>query len=294
VSTFLLGLGAQKCGTSWLHSTIDQSPHTDMGFAKEYHIWDIMTVAGVNQSMERFAKRLRNVVNLPSFRVRKNPNLWLKASFYTDIENYFNYFQCLLLNGEDVRVTGDITPLYSALSRKVIRQIKDGFDRRNITTKVLFSMRDPAQRCFSAAKMAARDQQLQAGEIADGESITEAVSVNAILEQQYLSENYRIRTAYNRTIANIEAVFAQENVFFTFYETMFSQNMVNRLADFLGIDIPPPDFGRRVNESRATERLSEENERRVAEAYRSVYEGVARRFGEATVKEMWPSARFVL
>ena len=34
--TFLLGVGAQKAGTTWLHSYAASSPNTNMGDMKEY------------------------------------------------------------------------------------------------------------------------------------------------------------------------------------------------------------------------------------------------------------------
>ena len=39
---FILGLGAQKAGTSWLHSTLSKNDNVHMGFTKEYHIWDFV------------------------------------------------------------------------------------------------------------------------------------------------------------------------------------------------------------------------------------------------------------
>ena len=39
---FILGLGAQKAGTSWLHTTLSKNDNVHMGFTKEYHIWDFV------------------------------------------------------------------------------------------------------------------------------------------------------------------------------------------------------------------------------------------------------------
>ena len=37
---FVLGLGAQKAGTSWLHRTLSKNDNVNLGFEKEYHVWD--------------------------------------------------------------------------------------------------------------------------------------------------------------------------------------------------------------------------------------------------------------
>lgn len=41
---FLLGVGGQKCGTSWLHDMLARSDQVDMGFKKESHIFDARTL----------------------------------------------------------------------------------------------------------------------------------------------------------------------------------------------------------------------------------------------------------
>lgn len=41
---FLLGVGTQKSGTSWLYTQLQKSPETNMGLLKEYHIWDALFI----------------------------------------------------------------------------------------------------------------------------------------------------------------------------------------------------------------------------------------------------------
>ena len=37
---FVLGVGAQKAGTTWLHEYLASLPEVDLGFMKEYHVFD--------------------------------------------------------------------------------------------------------------------------------------------------------------------------------------------------------------------------------------------------------------
>ena len=37
---FILGVGCQKGGTTWLHKQLDKHPNVNMGFTKEYHVFD--------------------------------------------------------------------------------------------------------------------------------------------------------------------------------------------------------------------------------------------------------------
>lgn len=38
--TFLLGVGAQKSGTTWLYKYLSDNSNVSFGPLKEYHIWD--------------------------------------------------------------------------------------------------------------------------------------------------------------------------------------------------------------------------------------------------------------
>ena len=40
---FILGVGAQKGGTTWLHRQLNSNQNIDLGFRKEYHILDAIS-----------------------------------------------------------------------------------------------------------------------------------------------------------------------------------------------------------------------------------------------------------
>ena len=40
MKTFILGVGAQKCGTTWLYEQLKADKVVNMGFRKEYHVLD--------------------------------------------------------------------------------------------------------------------------------------------------------------------------------------------------------------------------------------------------------------
>ena len=99
---FLLGLGAQKAGTAWMHRYLESSPQCDPGFRKEYHVWDAVDLPSGRVARERIEKQGGD-----------------RARFLTDPEHYFDYFTGLL-DGE-ARLTADITPAYAGLSRRAAR-----------------------------------------------------------------------------------------------------------------------------------------------------------------------------
>lgn len=69
---------------------------------------------------------------------------------------YYGYFANLLA-APDIRLTGDITPSYSGLSAATLAEIRDGMATRGVPTRVVFMMRDPVERSWSALRMSRRE-----------------------------------------------------------------------------------------------------------------------------------------
>ena len=133
--TFLLGVGAQKAGTSWLHDQLHRRRDADFGFLKEYHVFDAL-------ELEHFS----------SFRPQ-NPSplkwrTWRRARMIRRPERYFSYFASRL-KPSHIRLTGDITPSYAGLSAKSFQHIRNAFAQRGVTTRAVFIMRDPVERFLS-------------------------------------------------------------------------------------------------------------------------------------------------
>ena len=145
-ATFLLGVGAQKAGTSWLHDQLQRRNDVDFGFLKEYHVFDAL-------ELERFA----------SFRPKRPSPLkwrtWRRARFIANPERYFDYFASRL-KPDRIRLTGDITPSYAGLSTESYRRIEQAFAQRGVQTRAVFIMRDPVERFLSQQRMQLRKRGL--------------------------------------------------------------------------------------------------------------------------------------
>lgn len=108
-----LGIGSQKCGTTWLHSQMSCHPQIAFPQGKEFHHWD----ADQNPDAHRWASALQ-----PSS--RSTPD------------------------GRRV-VTGEITPAYAILPLQHIRAIRD----RCPDIRIFITLRNPVERAWSAALM---------------------------------------------------------------------------------------------------------------------------------------------
>ncbi|MBV6635929.1 MAG: sulfotransferase family protein [Mameliella sp.] len=279
--TFFLGLGGQKCGSSWIQAYLARQPGSDFGRLGEYQAWE-HRLGGV------FARyRAPEPSALGKLRAHAKvalgalePAAHLRWRLQRDEDAYFDYFAGLL-SQQGITRTGDITPSYAALPVELLARIRDGFASRGIAVKLLFSMRDPVDRLRSHLRM-----EMEKGRL------PEAPENEAPLRAFYATPEAEARSRYDRTLSAIEAVFEPGDVFLTPFETLFTANGIADLSRFAGVAVDAQAGMRAVNSRAKGSGLSEELEGEIARHYAPVYEAAARRLPQ--VAEAWPSARFVL
>lgn len=262
--TFLLGVGAQKAGTAWVHRYLESSPQCDPGFRKEYHVWDAVDLPSGRLARERIEKQGGQ-----------------RARLLEDPEHYFDYFAGLLEPGR-TRLTADITPAYAGLSVERLLAVRAGFEARAVRPVAVYLMRDPVERVWSAVRM---DLQRR--------GVEDAGTVEARLRSVRDDDQYGRRTRYDETIARVDAVFGRNAVFYGFYERLFEVATLRELCAFLGIDYQEPDFGRQVNVSPKGAALTDETVAGLARRFAPVYEAVAARFSDVDLPALWPSMQFL-
>lgn len=275
--TFLLGVGAQKAGTSWLHDYLVDHPACDMGMRKEYHILDALFIPGC----KRFRATAHGWHNTPEDTPFADKPRHLQ--FYDNLDDYFDYFHEIAHQHADTKVVGDITPSYAALPVDALRLVKAEFEKRDMQVKVVFLMRDPVERIWSAVRMLRRKQRNQTPNKPFEMSEADHVLHN---------HNHRssiLRGRYEVTLANLAAAFAGKDVFVGLYEELFSTAEVARITGFLGIDPIAPDFARKVNVSRKTDPLPDPVLRQVAQFYHATYDAAESAVGHARLAANWPS-----
>ena len=231
---FLLGVGAQKAGTSWLHQQLQARADTDFGVLKEYHVHDARTVP----ALARF-RRLEMSMSRPHSWVQ--PRSWMRQLFIRQPKFYYDYFSWLLnrprRNRHQVRLTGDITPSYAALSAETFRSIQAEFQQRGIALKPVFLMRDPIERLISSQRM----KQRKLGE-------RDAASEIAALRRR-VRKGPGLRSGYGRTLTHLNESFGLEQCHLGLYETLFQPDSYGALCRFLSLPYREPAWNRRVNVS---------------------------------------------
>jgi hypothetical protein len=277
--TFLLGMGAHKAGTTWLHSVLAALPEANFGDLKEYHVLDAVHVP----EYRNFQVDGRKVVSSWLRTLRGDPlgaAMRIRRRLQRDPEAYFDYFAGLLQGRTGL--TGDITPTYASLSPEVLHQVRDGFARRGVTVKTVFLMRDPVERTWSAVRHNRRNKARRSEAL--------PLSEEADLQMSFDQPRTRLRASYDLTAANIRQVFPPEDSHFGLYETLFTAAEIDRLSAFLGCEITDPDFGKRVNVSPKGAPISPDLAVAIAREYRASYDFARQEFGTDLIDRLWPSA----
>ena len=282
--TFLLGVGAQKAGTAWLHDHVSSSPECAAGFLKEYHVWDGLDLDVMAHFRERAGTRARKAGARVTRGEPATADDLRLAAFYADPETYVDYFE-LLLSRPGIRVTADITPSYAMLSAERLADVRDRFARRGIRVAPVFLMREPAERIWSAVRMY-RERRPDRDVPAPEERVLE------VFDSPWFEE----RTRYERTMDRLESVFGREGVFYALYERLFEDSTMQDLATFLGMEPHAVRTERRLNASPKSGalHLPDETAQRIARHYRTTYDAVAERVGRDQVAASWPDHRWLI
>ena len=266
-ATFLLGVGAQKAGTSWLHDQLNRRSDADFGFLKEYHIFDAL-------ELEHFA----------SFRPNKPTPIqwrtWRRARFMERPERYFDYFASRLKPSQ-IRLTGDITPSYAGLSAPSFKRIKDAFKERGVQMRAVFIMRDPVERFLSQQRMQLRKR----GRLKPEHEI-EYLSKASLK----LLKRESPRSDYPATLDALRTGLAASEVFIGLYETLFTAADHCALCRCLGIPEQIPELSHRVNASQATTSVPREVLQRLGRHFAPLVTAVQNRCPDLAVEQHWDTA----
>jgi hypothetical protein len=169
-----LGIGAPRCGTTWLHTMLRRHPRLWLPPLKEVHYFDSVdpTVAE-ERSVHRLSSRLkahfgRRALHYGAaalgplageYRKKAQPDLDWDRRFFSP-GGSFDWYQRLFA-GKAARydLVGEITPAYFILGSEVIQRIRQETPVR----KVLLLLRDPIEAAWSGHGRKVREGQLRAG-----------------------------------------------------------------------------------------------------------------------------------
>lgn len=274
--TFVLGVGAQKAGTTWLYHYLRELEGADFGFTKEYHFHDCISLPCMQWYRDLLVQRVCHELGSTDSLSSGISQL----AFMGNPQLYYAYFTSLFMAG--ARLSGDITPAYALLAPEVLASCDASFARLGIRVMVVYVMRDPLMRLISSL----RQYRLMRG--MPPQSLEEEVALLSI-GWDALPESVRRRGAYDRTLAVLQQVFPPDRLHLELYEDMFSAEATAQLCHALKTPWRAPDLRRRWNSTGATlSHLPESLICELAEPQRRPLEACIEVFGLPRMQASWP------
>jgi len=162
-------------------------------------------------------------------------------------------------------VAGEITPAYATLDETVLRRIKG----LNDNIKLIFVMRDPVERAWSAVNNAAKKG-------IDASTVEKSI-------KRARESGAAARSAYADTIKRLEAVFPANQVHYCFFEDLRDrpEALTSDLFSFLGVEPVPPtpvQLPQAVNVAAGSKPIPPEFSRTMARDYLPMVGDLCRRF----------------
>jgi len=272
---FLVGLGAQKAGSTWLARYFGDHPRIYVPRLKELHYFDVVYKPELrgyaNDRMIRLAKEIADDLYLEGT-VRPNLKKMEKLLAVIDrlqmtADKRYPYLKFFEDRVTDEDVFCDITPAYALLDERGFRAI----EATHPDVKYIFLMRDPIDRFWSALRMGLRKI----------ENFDPVGRFEGLLEDP---EHFG-RSDYPATIRALEAVVPAERIKYVFYEDLFRSETVDELTAFVGVEPILARFDSVVNPGAKVD-LAPEHIAAAREKFRHVYDFIFDRFGDR-VPAMW-------
>lgn len=216
--TFLIGIGAQRSGTTWISRYLEKHPDISFSPIKELHVFDSLILRKNNQIESHFAKR---VMSMPP------PKSDLELDLYSALSDrlaspyiqggYFRFFEKRLNHSH--HAFGEITPEYALLPSESYKTILDSHP----DTRFLYILRDPCERYISALSYWAR--------------LRPEFDVKQNMIKSLKRDLFVRYSLYHHTISKILDVTPRTSLKVVFMEELFSNTLLtlHEICSFLGI-----------------------------------------------------------
>ena len=261
MKTFVLGVGAQKAGTTWLWKLLCSSHFAQTG-KKEYHF--------LNTLEAQHSKRTRDAEDSIGGIQLIDP-----SNFETCIKDYVFFFKKYLENSSKIH-TGEITPAYAMLKSKTFLTTREILLENGLNPRIIFIMRNPVDRIISHfSLMMKRNNLTFPSQQAFEKALIEFSSLDRVIS----------RTQYKKTLDVLSNVFDPREIYVGLYEEIFTSEKISELSHFLKVTLNQNFHSTKVNESQHTFEVSRQAREIIIDRYRETCLSMNVLFPKT--KELW-------
>lgn len=263
--TLFLGLGPGKTGTTWLYNYLKDHPEFYCSPIKELHFFSALHHSRSPATYDRrVVAKMRDLINSSDLLSQPNHKQTLqhlaeRLRMTDDPDRYLDFFRRRV--EPQHHAFGEVSPSYCALSQDGFRFLRTLHGR----IRVLLCLRDPLNRVDAVLRHMRKH-----GKKVSYDSFVER------LKPGHRSQNLN----YGDMLNNIFSVFPEEEVYVQFFEEMFNQSAIDRIADFIGISHFPGDFEQRYASSPPGPAPNDAHRERLLEILAPVYAACRARFGD--------------
>jgi hypothetical protein len=268
--TLILGIGAQKTGTTWLYNYLARRPDVFMSPQKELHYFDIKYRPELSATIEKWLEKKFNKLkerrksDLTSRQRKVRRTLEHRFKFHNDDAAYKEYFRWIVPPA--VNFYGEITPSYAFVNEDGFRSIRQLFPH----IRIVFIMRDPVERFYSQIRHVAAKK---------------ADPSHAKMIRKHIDDpDFLERSSYEKTIRHLDTIFDKSEVVYLFYENLFEEKAIKVLCEAIGVEYREPKFERVLNSSVPRQEIPENIYGRLREKLEPTYAFCLQRFGDRLPK----------
>ena len=152
MSTYVIGIGSQRCGTTLLHALLDAAPGLAMHPVKELHYFDVQSgLRPLSLQRSRARSRLYRQLLRPHILLTGSGLLAARTNLRQARAEIGNYSYLSLFGGlADAEIMlGEVTPEYMLLPADGVRHMREVLGDAHI----ILLTRDPLQRVLSSLKL---------------------------------------------------------------------------------------------------------------------------------------------
>lgn len=244
IENLFLCVGAQKSGTTWLYSQLEN--HPDVGFSdvKEVHYFNTIHNGSVLltrrkvEHIERFIKNNRPA--LEKYFSNLSQGKQVDAGIKRLLSPVDDQWYIDLFSKNKKKYSADFSPEYALLPKAGFENIK----RISKKQKIIFMMRDPISRAKSAIQYYFQTHNF------NYESIDNR-TIETVMKKDFITD----LSKYEKTIENLNNSFREEDILYLFFEEVMSDKQrgaddVYKFLDIEKIDLVKEKSEEVVNKSR--------------------------------------------
>lgn len=264
---WVLGIGAQKAGTTWLADYFARHPDVFSPKLKEMHFFDQLLLDDFREPVKRrFEREILEASGL-----EERNELAERIALTGNIEKYKTFYSSR--KGKSSHVF-DITPSYAMLNESHFSMIKSELK----SVKCVFVMRNPTDRVWSQLKMR---EKLSYGEKPARDSIPTVADDPMVIN----------RTQYVKTLNAVKNAMSSDNIFTCFYESIFESHQqgvdtLKSMSSFLELSFQEPDFSD-VSNKGSQGKLSPSERYTLLQQLKPIYVDCMTAFGLENLPESW-------